>query len=125
MREFYRIKYHSHSGWEADPGFGEKDCVDPDLGEDGIAIKTRGSDFGYVTEGRSDAYTFTLSPPESGKVCSIYRAGLKASKDCIAATYPDGEKCAAQEALFTPVGHEISHIEIVVACCPPSPPPSG
>jgi len=63
-----------------DPGFGAQDCVDPDLGGDGIAIKSLGSDFGCVTTGASGEWTFTLSLPESEKVCRIYREGLTRSR---------------------------------------------
>jgi hypothetical protein len=95
--------------WEWVTGVGANDCItDPAT----FDLQTPGSNRGVIT-GSCESATFTLTDPDCWIVSAAHKAGQACLNGSIAAD--------CQSATFTANPQAISHVELIVACCPTPP----
>ena len=92
--------------WEWVTGVGENDCL-TDL--TAFDLQSIGSSFGVIS-GSCLSATFTLTDTDCWIVSAAHKAGQLCLNGSIAAD--------CQSATFTASPQAISHVELIVACCP-------
>jgi len=103
----FRIKSTTGIEWESDPGVGNNDCFGFDTSL-GTASKADGGNFATIS---GDLQSQTVTLTRQG--CWIVKASHKAANNCFEGSI-SGD---CQSVTFTANPQDISHVEVIVACC--------